>query len=30
MGKVHGNMGIAILGGIALSLKMEYVPEEFL
>ncbi len=30
MGKVQGNVGIAVLGGIALSLEMEYAPEEFL
>jgi len=28
MRKVQTDMGIAVLGGIALSLKMEYAPEE--
>jgi len=28
MGKVQANVGIAVLGGVALSLEMEYVPEE--
>jgi hypothetical protein len=30
MGKVQGNVGIAVLGGIALPLEMEYAPEELL
>tara|TARA_A100001391_G_C4868102_1_gene224497 strand:- start:441 stop:563 length:123 start_codon:yes stop_codon:yes gene_type:complete len=30
MGKVQGDVGIAVFGGIALPLKMEYIPEESL
>jgi len=30
MGKVQGNVGITVLGGVALSLEMEYLPEELL